>query len=852
MADEIVTRQQLVDAGLDAESLQTFISGSDIEDVLTRLGQQYPTLAKLIRILMETGGWKAYQTEAALLATVPTVNPSVGYAFDTKKMYLWNGTSWINEGLSQVDQANLNTDSKLIALLLPALIGKYQDYANKKYAGYINKTNGVFVPNNSWYATDFIATTDTAKIFRDGVIIGNSSSACSVAFYDANFNFLGYYVDSAALFSIKAIDVYATAKYVRLSYQATSNTKIYVFEPDILKFVDDYLTPYIGKPTNVAGTMTVGYVLKTDGTLVSLAGWGVTDYIAVDATSLVTRDADPVATSSVVAPVACYDANKNYLGYVQNIDRAEKLKIGRKYPAVKFIRACFITGTTYNLYVQTQAPTNINDQIKALDIFNSDFFTATDTSVGFVTITGGFNPLSSWTTTPLTPCKMGQKFSFTGYGSASTASSISLWDKDGKFLESIYAVTGSSSTTITIANSNARYIRASAANAYPKNLTGIELPKSTSKQYSTIVPSAVYALKNEPIYLYADGIVGNAENVAWNISGSNRRVCKVVPTTSDSIPIKLQTTEDLNNKKVLAEFNVLVTDTPVNPSAKRYIIALGDSLTDGTANSSVQGAWVNECSRRLNGVGYQLLPNELSPAPLSLSNIEFIGTRGDNVVKHEGRGGWAASHYLNSASVNGVTNAFWNPDTSQFDLSYYLNQNGFNAVNSTGSNLTVIILLGWNDVYKTTSSPAASASDLSTLIDKLKSTHPDIDIICLGLNQAPDLMFKTFEGTRYVSKREVFESIKAFNDAYKAVIATKTKVDFLQISCTFCSEIGYNTTITDPNTDPTERDPTWHRLSARSVTQLEAVDDHVHPNKVGYAMIGDTVCYFILYKYCRA
>ncbi|MGE8610451.1 MAG: SGNH/GDSL hydrolase family protein, partial [Acinetobacter baumannii] len=241
----------------------------------------------------------------------------------------------------------------------------------------------------------------------------------------------------------------------------------------------------------------------------------------------------------------------------------------------------------------------------------------------------------------------------------------------------------------------------------------------------------------------------------------------------------------------------------------------------------------------------------LSPAPLSLSNIEFIGTRGDNAVKHEGRGGWATSHYLNSASVNGVTNAFWNPETSQFDLSYYLNQNGFNGVNSTGSNLTVIILLGWNDVYKTTSSPAASASDLSALIDKLKSTHPDIDIICLGLNQAPDLMFKTFKGTRYVSKREVFESIKAFNDAYKAMIATKTKVDFLQISCTFCSEIGYNTTITDPNTDPTKRDPTWHRLSARSVTQLEAVDDHVHPNKVGYAMIGDTVCYFILYKYCR-
>ncbi len=105
MADEIITRQQLVDAGLDAESLQKFISGTDIEDVLTRLGQIYPTLAKLVRMLMETGGWKAYETEAILLATTPLVNPSVGYAFDTKKLYLWNGTNWIDEGLSQLDQA---------------------------------------------------------------------------------------------------------------------------------------------------------------------------------------------------------------------------------------------------------------------------------------------------------------------------------------------------------------------------------------------------------------------------------------------------------------------------------------------------------------------------------------------------------------------------------------------------------------------------------------------------------------------------------------------------------------------------------------------------------------------------
>lgn len=113
MAEEIITRVQLENASKDADSLELFISGSDSEDVLTRLGQNYPTLAKLVRMLMETGGWKAYETEAILLATTPSVNPSVGYAFDTKKLYLWNGTIWKDEGTSPLDLAKSYTDSKL-------------------------------------------------------------------------------------------------------------------------------------------------------------------------------------------------------------------------------------------------------------------------------------------------------------------------------------------------------------------------------------------------------------------------------------------------------------------------------------------------------------------------------------------------------------------------------------------------------------------------------------------------------------------------------------------------------------------------------------------------------------------
>lgn len=577
-----------------------------------------------------------------------------------------------------------------------------------------------------------------------------------------------------------------------------------------------------GRYKNYADFLIGGYIRKTDGVLTASSGYCATIYIQVEPTTRLRRYGTLIGASSSAAAVAFYDSNKTFLGVYTDTANTFDIEVQSQFPNVKYVRFSY----------QSTGSTTIN--VAEPNVFIKDYF-ADSTLNGYVSISGGFVAGGNWVTTQLIPCQLNQRFRFSGQGNSGVVSSVSGYDADGLFLESIYSATGTTSTAITITNPLIKYIKASAATTNPRTLTGIALPVET-RQFSTIIPSEVYALKNESLYLYMDGMVQGLDNVAFNISESNRELCRITPTSSSDINIKLRAIGNLSQPRDIGSFNVKVTDTPVNPATKRYFIPIGDSTTEGVALSGIQGAYVNELSRRLNGVGRQILDAQYSPAPLALSNIQFIGTRGDEVVKHEGRGGWRPSHYLNNDSVSGVTNAFWNPSTSQFDLSYYLNQNGFTGVNSDGSNLTIILFLGWNDVYNSNANTAAN--DMSALIDRIRATHPLTDIICLGLNPAPKLNIKTYQGgERYISQREVFESIRQFNNAFIKMIATKTNVKFLQISQSFNVIDGYNY-IT-------------RGISNRSGTTTTGCFDHVHPNQFGYANIADIVFYYILYKYCR-
>lgn len=112
----IITTQKLIDADKDADSLKTFISGSDFEDVITRLNKVYPTLAKMIRMMLDGGFFRPFSTEAELLNYIPAVIPSAAYALDTGKVWIYESRNsavrWYDEGLSTLDRAKkLNTET---------------------------------------------------------------------------------------------------------------------------------------------------------------------------------------------------------------------------------------------------------------------------------------------------------------------------------------------------------------------------------------------------------------------------------------------------------------------------------------------------------------------------------------------------------------------------------------------------------------------------------------------------------------------------------------------------------------------------------------------------------------------
>ena len=100
----------LSDVFSDIQTIMDVVKLDETTDVTSQYGDVFYTLKKAIYQVIQTGGFEPFLTQSALLASVPTVPKKAAKALDTHKIWYWGGSSWIDTGLSELDQAKIQDE----------------------------------------------------------------------------------------------------------------------------------------------------------------------------------------------------------------------------------------------------------------------------------------------------------------------------------------------------------------------------------------------------------------------------------------------------------------------------------------------------------------------------------------------------------------------------------------------------------------------------------------------------------------------------------------------------------------------------------------------------------------------
>lgn len=180
--------------------------------------------------------------------------------------------------------------------------------------------------------------------------------------------------------------------------------------------------------------------------------------------------------------------------------------------------------------------------------------------------------------------------------------------------------------------------------------------------------------------------------------------------------------------------SIAKTSDPVLPNAK--IMLLGESTT---AASEFRMQF-----KKLAGLDSKM-------------GIKLVGSRGSGTTQdpyHEGYPGWTTVKLLNTQSYNGITNAFYNPETSKFDLDYYFN--------NTGTEVPDVVYIGFglNDIASQNSdNKFLFINNLKTIMKAFKVYKPSIRFV-VGLTNLPSEFPQYADTTQYNQTRGLLTTFK--------------------------------------------------------------------------------------------
>jgi lysophospholipase L1-like esterase len=287
-------------------------------------------------------------------------------------------------------------------------------------------------------------------------------------------------------------------------------------------------------------------------------------------------------------------------------------------------------------------------------------------------------------------------------------------------------------------------------------------------------------------------------------------------------------------------------------SFKLDVFYAGQLVASRTSTLRAKAATTSAVSRKVLTIGNSLTNAGLFLAELvnlctgSGLTVTTVGTRSttcndagsvSRTVNHEGRGGWTAALYYNQAtdSTATYTNAFRNPGTGLFDLSYYLAQNPSITLASSD---WVLVELGINESDFLLSDAARATmltlekTYLDTIIASIKAAVSGVRVGLLlpslpALSQ--DAAAVSFGQT--VNRERAFRNLSLYRDWLTQIYDTAANVT----AKTWVFEFGGHLDLQN------NMQTTSSALNAYNATTVNRQSDGLHPANSGYYQLGAAV-----------